>query len=50
MTFRAVARHTLGSEQRWADVWELNRHITNPADVLPGGTVLQLPAGARVPD
>jgi hypothetical protein len=50
MTLRAIARHTLGSEQRWADVWEQNPQITKADGVLPGGTVVKLPAGARVPD
>jgi nucleoid-associated protein YgaU len=50
MTLRAIARHTLGSEQRWAAIWEANPQITQADGVIPAGTVLQLPAGARVPD
>ena len=49
MTLRAVAKLTLGTDQKWADVWELNRQITDPGAVLPAGTELRLPAGAKVP-
>jgi hypothetical protein len=49
MTLKAVAKLTLGTDQRWADVWELNRQITDPGAVLPAGTEVRLPVGARVP-
>jgi hypothetical protein len=50
MSMKAVARLTLGSEQRWQDIWKLNPHLsTPPDDTLAAGTELTLPADARVP-
>jgi hypothetical protein len=49
MTMKAVARATLGSEQRWGDIWDLNRQFTDPSQVLPAGTELKLPSDARLP-
>ena len=47
-TLKAVARLTLGNEQRWRDIYDLNPQVTNP-DVLPAGTELKLPPDARLP-
>jgi hypothetical protein len=49
MTLRAVSRLTLGADTRWAEIWELNRQITRPDEVLPAGTELRLPPDARLP-
>ena len=38
MSLRAVARLTLGTEQRWGDIYDLNPQITKPDAVLPAGT------------
>jgi hypothetical protein len=48
MSMRAVARLTLGSEQKWNDIYSLNPHL-KPDDILPAGTELQVPPEARVP-
>ena len=48
MTMKAVARLTLGNEQRWRDIYDLNSNL-RPDDVLPPGTELKLPADARLP-
>lgn len=42
-----IARRTLGSGERWTDIWNLNRQVVAEQPV-PVGTVLRLPAGARV--
>jgi hypothetical protein len=49
MSMKAIARLTLGSEQRWKDIWDLNPPFTNPDDTLTAGTELRLPADARIP-
>jgi hypothetical protein len=49
MTMKAIARLTLGNEQRWRDIFDLNPHFTNPDDVLTAGTELRLPTDARIP-
>jgi hypothetical protein len=47
MTLKAIAREALGSEQRWSDLWDLNRQLTDVAQVLPAGTEVKLPPNAR---
>ena len=47
MTMKAVAKLTLGNEQRWGEVYDLNSHLR--PDNLPAGTELKLPADARIP-
>jgi hypothetical protein len=46
MTLKSVARTTLGNEQRWRDLYDLNKHI-DPAEVLQPGTELKMPPDAR---
>ena len=46
MTLKTVARQVLGSDQRWGELYELNPQV-NASEVLPAGTELRLPAGAR---
>jgi nucleoid-associated protein YgaU len=48
MSMRAVARLTLGNEQRWNEVYQLNPHL-RPDEILPAGTDLRLPSDARTP-
>jgi hypothetical protein len=48
MSMRAVARITLGSEQRFDEIYRLNPHL-RPDEILPAGTELQLPPNARNP-
>jgi hypothetical protein len=43
----AVAQRTLGKGDRWMDILRLNPGL-NPMYPIPAGTVLQLPADARV--
>ena len=46
---RRIARHTLGDEGRWEEIWALNRGvIPNPRNILPG-IVLVLPRDAKNP-
>jgi hypothetical protein len=47
MTLQEVAREKLGSEQRWRDLWDINRQLNEPRAVLPPGTEVKLPADAR---
>jgi hypothetical protein len=47
-SFRTIADLTLNNRERWGDLADLNRNI-NPEYQIPPGTVLTLPAGARVP-
>lgn len=42
-----IARRTLGSGERWTEIWNLNRQVVAEQPV-PVGTVLRLPPGARV--
>jgi hypothetical protein len=44
---RDIARRTLGSADRWADIYQLNRGL-DPAYAIPAGTELRVPADARV--
>jgi nucleoid-associated protein YgaU len=46
----AIARTTLGSLERWNDLYELNNRSFDPSRPVPAGTVLVMPADARVPD
>ncbi|MBA4190124.1 MAG: hypothetical protein C0467_19240 [Planctomycetaceae bacterium] len=48
MSMRAVARLTMGNEQRWNDIYTLNPQL-RPDEILPAGTELRLPADARTP-
>jgi LysM repeat protein len=48
MSMRAVARWTLGNEQRWTEIYDLNPQA-KPDEKLPAGTELKLPADARLP-
>ena len=46
-SLRRIARHTLGDEGRWEEIWALNRRvIPNPGRLLPG-IVLVLPRDAN---
>jgi hypothetical protein len=49
MTLKAVARHTLGDDRRWNELYQLNPHLV-PSDTLPAGTEVRLPPGATVPE
>jgi hypothetical protein len=46
-TFLDIARHTLGSSDRWADIYRLNGHYS-PTGTVPAGSVLVLPPSAQV--
>jgi hypothetical protein len=46
----AVAKITLGSEQRWKEIWDLNPQITAPGEYLPINTQLRLPSDAKLPE
>src|SRR5262249_21363953 len=48
-TFRSLAKKTLGTPDRWAEIHKLNPTIKADA-VLVAGTVLRLPADACVSD
>lgn len=48
MTMKAIARFTLGNEQRWSDIYGMNPHL-RPDDVLPAGTEVRMPSDARLP-
>ncbi|WP_162665806.1 LysM peptidoglycan-binding domain-containing protein [Gemmata massiliana] len=48
MTLRQIARQTMGSEQRWSDIYDLNK-ISRPDEVLAPGTELKMPTDARLP-
>jgi hypothetical protein len=48
MTMRAVAKFTLGNEQRWNDIYTLNPHL-RPDEQLRAGTEVKLPPDARNP-
>ena len=50
MTFPQIARQTLGTEQRWRDVWDLNPQFTRTDAALPAGTVVKLPSDAKIPE
>jgi hypothetical protein len=44
-----IARDTLGSVDRWTEIYQLNKGHIDPAYPLPVGTVLAMPADAKVP-
>lgn len=46
-TFRELARDTLGSEQQWERIFNLNPNFSSNAK-LPLGTTIRLPADAKV--
>src|SRR5262249_373538 len=46
-TMREIARATLSTSERWAEVYKLNPSF-RPQYPVPAGTVLRLPADARV--
>lgn len=43
-----IAKRTLGNEDAWKRIWDLNPQL-NPAKTIPGGTRLQMPEGSRLP-
>jgi hypothetical protein len=45
----AIAHDTLGSLDRWFDIYKLNGANFNPEQPLPVGTVLFMPPDARIP-
>ena len=42
-----IAQRTLGSGDRWTEIYRLNPTIF-PREVIPGGRQLQLPGDARI--
>ncbi len=48
MTLPAIARLTLGTDQRWEDIYKLNPNL-KPSDTVPAGTAVKLPPDARNP-
>jgi nucleoid-associated protein YgaU len=46
--FWQIAQRTLPDPNRWWDIHFLNKQF-NPEQLVPGGSVLRLPVGARVP-
>jgi hypothetical protein len=42
-----IARERLGDGRRWSEIYRLNPHIV-PEQPVPGGTLLRLPADARL--
>jgi hypothetical protein len=46
--FYVIARQTLGDSGRWSEIWRLNPQIADPNQLVPAGTVLRLPAEARI--
>ena len=46
MTMGAIARDTLGTQNRWADIYNLNPQLS-PGDVLPAGTVVKIPTDLK---
>ncbi len=47
MTLQQIARQTMGSEQRWRDIYDLNPQVSSNERLLPG-TELKMPADARL--
>jgi hypothetical protein len=45
-----IARNTLGSLDRWSEIYELNGRGFNPSQPLPPGTALVMPADAKLPE
>jgi MraZ protein len=48
-TLKTIAKHGLGSSERWDDIHKLNPDL-KPDAVLPAGTVVRLPGDACVQD
>ena len=48
-TLKAIARATLGTDQRWNEIWDMNPKLVRADDVIPAGTTLALPSDARIP-
>ena len=46
MTMGSIARDTLGSPNRWQDIYAVNPSLS-PGDVLPAGTVVKIPADVK---
>ena len=46
MTMGSIARDTLGSPNRWHDIYDLNPSLA-PGDVLPAGTVVKIPSDVK---
>lgn len=44
-----IARDTLGNPERWTEIYQLNRRSFDPSRPLPPGTVLLMPADAKIP-
>ncbi len=44
-----IARDTLGNVDRWTEIYQLNKGRFDPAWPVPAGTVLVMPADAKVP-
>ncbi len=44
----AIARNTLGNLERWSEIYELNGRGFDPSRPIPAGTVLVMPADARL--
>lgn len=47
-TMWLIAKRTLGSGERWPEIFRLNRDVIQDVNQLPPGIVLRLPADARV--
>jgi nucleoid-associated protein YgaU len=47
-TMWEIARLTLGSGDRWAEIYRLNSHL-NSEQPIPAGTTLRLPGDAKLP-
>jgi MraZ protein len=48
-TLEAIARHALGSSERWGDIHKLNPDL-QPKACLPAGTLVRLPGDACIQD
>jgi MraZ protein len=48
-TMRGIAKHTLGTSERWNEIARLNPHLSADA-TLPEATVVRLPADACIQD
>ena len=49
-TLSAISRRVFGSDDRWMEIYSLNRRKLRDADQLPIGMVLILPSDARITD
>ncbi|MCS7015379.1 MAG: LysM peptidoglycan-binding domain-containing protein [Gemmatales bacterium] len=47
-TLWLIAKRTLGSGDRWPEIYRLNRDVIQDVNHLPPGTTLRLPSDARV--